>query len=208
MGGPDHACSRRDSGAPESSRHASGPLARRRALVLASVAAFGLASCGRFGLSQKGAAPENDPDVAVFEFGGDVPILREQLRARGLVEDARPDRNSDGEGAGGGKTVDEFPRDPDDGPVDPLDGGERDPDPEGPRATPSVLVLGEGDTLSELCQRELGRGSLWRRVAEFNGWSEAEVSRLRPGTEVRVPDDLLPAGRDGAGRDGAGRDGR
>jgi nucleoid-associated protein YgaU len=52
-----------------------------------------------------------------------------------------------------------------------------------------IARLQSGETLSDLCRRELGDANAWRKVAEFNGWSEADLRRLSVGTEVRLPVD-------------------
>ena len=38
-----------------------------------------------------------------------------------------------------------------------------------------------------MCVDHLGDGNRWREVAELNGWSERETTRLAPGTIVRLP---------------------
>ncbi|MGE0141973.1 MAG: hypothetical protein AB7I19_02995 [Planctomycetota bacterium] len=52
-----------------------------------------------------------------------------------------------------------------------------------------IARLEPGETLSDLCRRELADANAWRKVAEFNGWSEADLRRLSVGTEVRLPVD-------------------
>ena len=107
-------------------------------------------------------ASASSSDSAVFELGGDGPSLAQVLRAAA-------DRSTDP--ATGNAT-----------PIVPL----RVPEPER-RVRFKTVHLPAGETLGELCARELGRASAWREVAELNGWSEADVRRLPTGCEVRLP---------------------
>jgi hypothetical protein len=50
-----------------------------------------------------------------------------------------------------------------------------------------VVRLEEGETLGELCARELGSSARWEEIAELNGWSTSDVSALPSNCEVRLP---------------------
>lgn len=176
------------------------------------LALAGAAACGPVGLAVERSDADPDDRAAVLEFGSPRHArLRDALVARGVIErppldpvvPPRPPssdgRRADGAGAdsggeqsGGGNPA----PDSDSGPGSDSGTDRGDAERSGPAdgtvtsKRPERVQLQESDTLSDLCERELGRSKHWRRVAEFNGWSEEDLLRLRPGTWVRIPPEL------------------
>ena len=64
---------------------------------------------------------------------------------------------------------------------------EPEPEPESPIPGTRTVTLHEGETLYGLARAHLGKGSRWTEIAARNGWSQAQVSRLRAGTQVKLP---------------------
>lgn len=56
-----------------------------------------------------------------------------------------------------------------------------------PRHLFRIAKLRPGETLGQLCERELGTSSVWREIAALNGWDAADVNTLQVGQEVRLP---------------------
>ena len=188
--------------------------------VLGSVVVVASVACGRIELrgherEDFGAA---GGDVLVVEFGGaERPLLRDALAERGLLERRDPgaerpsdpiraeppqarDSDSSDSGTSDPNTRDSGTRDSgssdsgargsDSRDAGSGDAGSGDSGSRSGPVEPRRLQLQAGDTLSELCARELGSARFWRRVAAFNGWSDRDTLRLRPGTWVKVPPDL------------------
>ena len=151
------------------------------------------AGCGAESTDRAVAPGDVGPDTLLLEFGGeDNPILRDRLVAAGVDVPNRPQLSSAGGhqaeapgpeevlGSAAGVGTEEPESDPD-------SRSEADPELEPLR---DRVQLQEGDTLSDLCRRELGQASLWRRIAEHNKWSDRDLRRLPAGTWVSIPADL------------------
>lgn len=67
---------------------------------------------------------------------------------------------------------------------------ERRPPPAVPDLVPrryGHYVVQQGDTLSEIAERELGRSALWQTLIEHNRDQIREPNDLRPGQRLKVP---------------------
>ncbi len=101
-------------------------------------------------------------DPLVLELGGDNPHMAPALRKRAAEVLSEPSPVDDPQ------------------PVP-------DPDPVPPRQRYREIALPDGGSLYKLCSDHLGDGTRWPDIAKLNGWTEAEVKRLRPGTLVKLP---------------------
>ena len=57
-----------------------------------------------------------------------------------------------------------------------------------PVKSPRQVRLTKGQTLYALAKLELGDGNRWKELLKLNGWSEAQATKLREGTAVRLPE--------------------
>ena len=147
--------------------------------LIASITSLALVSCGSgpgAPLSARDRPPEREPvrigpDTMLLELGGAHPWLLDELGRKGVDVDLAAPRRA---AAAGEPRADAGPE-----PIPPHTATS-------PGAPRRVRLL-DGDTLSELCARELGSARRWREVAALNGWSEAALSRLPAGTWVELP---------------------
>lgn len=141
------------------------------------VAAVGLllgAGCGS-------NAPAPSKNALVLELGGDNRSLRAELAAAGVVivplappQQEEPLRT-------------EEPGSVTDGPPAPAPTPVPQPEPAPPvvKDVPTTK-LRDGETLVVIARRHLGDGRRWRDLMEWNGWTEAQLTKLPIGTTVKL----------------------
>lgn len=143
-----------------------------------------LASCAK---PAKAAVHE---DVLVLEVGGQEASLREVLQALG--RDVGP-----------GHRLRPVEEQPEPRPVDPSrqklpvqEEERRDPQPEPPPPQPEpepepesewvTVELPKGETLIHVARRHLGNGTRWGEIVEWNGFTAAQLKRLRIGHPIKL----------------------
>ncbi len=155
----------------------------RMARYLVGVCGLALFACGE---------PEPAPvskDLLVLELGGQHEQLDVALRRAGAI--ASPQRESAEPVA---QTMPSPAAEPQPEPAEPTPRAEPpatvDPTPApvtpppAPVTPPRTVELREGQTIYSLAGEHLGASNRWREILEFNGWTEADASRLRAGQVV------------------------
>jgi hypothetical protein len=49
-----------------------------------------------------------------------------------------------------------------------------------------VVQLGANETLMDVASKHLGTAKRFKDIMKWNGWSERETRRLKPGTEIKL----------------------